>query len=80
MTIHKKAKDRIKSIGSLKEFNELLDSAVLSDEERQIMVLHYWKKKSLSFIADELGFSESCIKKKHHKILCLLDALMDDSN
>ena len=78
MTIHKKAKDRIKSIKSVKEFYDLLDSAVLSDEERQIMVLHYLDKKSLAFIADELGFSESCIKKKHHKILCLLDALMDD--
>ena len=42
---------------------------MLSEEEKQILWMHYKEEKSLLYIADTLGMSETTIKKKHRKIL-----------
>lgn len=60
---------KIKEISSVKDFNDLLDQVMLSEEERKIMELHYKGQKSLAYIADMLGMSEITVKKKHSKIL-----------
>lgn len=69
---HINTKKKIKSIYSVKTFEELLQSCVLTEEDKMIMRMIYLKGKSLSFIADELGFSESTIKRKHKTILSKL--------
>ena len=60
---------KLKNIVSVKEFYDLLDSTMLSEEERNIMIMYYKDKKSLSYIADIMGISEPCIKCKHDKLL-----------
>lgn len=44
---------------------ELLDSCTLSDEDKQIVKMYYLQNKSIGYIADILGYSESNIKKRH---------------
>lgn len=69
MTEHIETKHKLKEIHEVKKFNDLLDKVILTDEEKQILILHYLKEKDLGFIADELGYTVSAIKRKHGKIL-----------
>ena len=64
-----KTRNKLKQISSVRDFENLINSTMLSEEEKQILMLHYKDKKSLSYIADELGLSEISVKKKHSKIL-----------
>lgn len=73
---HINTKKKIKSIYSVKTFEELLQSCVLTEEDKTILRMIYLKGKPLSFIADELGFSESTIKRKHKTILSKLSKLI----
>lgn len=68
-TDHIKTRNRIKSIASITTFNELIDACTLSDEDKEILRLHYLKGKDFRYIGDTLGFSESTIKKRHRKAL-----------
>lgn len=65
----KRAKSTLKNISTVKDFETLLETVLLSEEEQKIVTLHYKEQKSLSYIADELGLSEVSVKKKHSKIL-----------
>ena len=69
MSEHIDTRKKVQGIASISSFNELLDQVILSDEEKQILVLHYIKGKDLRFIGDMLGYSESTIKRKHKKAL-----------
>lgn len=60
---------KIQEIHSVKTFEDLLESCMLTDVEKSILRLHYQQGKDLAFIGDELGFSESTIKRKHRQIL-----------
>lgn len=63
---------KLKGISSVDEFRSILERTMLSDEEKQILILYYKEKKSLAYIADELGMSETTVKRKHRKILMKL--------
>lgn len=69
MTTHIEMRKRLREISSREEFMQLLDSRVLSDEERRILMMHYLERKPLGYIADELGFSERTVKRYHHNAL-----------
>ena len=69
ITLHREIKRKITEISSTKTFNELIDSTILSSEEKAIIDDIYIKKLTLFAIAEKLGYSESGIKKKHSKIL-----------
>lgn len=69
MTEHIKTRHKLKDIPKISTLEELLDSCTLSDEDKEIIKLHYGKCKDLGYIADTLGYSESTIKKKHKRIL-----------
>lgn len=60
---------RSKDISSVKEFGDLMEQTMLSDEEKKILWMHYKEKKTLQCIADEIGLSEIAVKKKHRKML-----------
>lgn len=60
---------KIQEIHSVKTFEDLLESCMLTDVEKSILRLHYQQGKDLAFIGDELGFSELTIKRKHRQIL-----------
>lgn len=63
------AKDFVLNITSKSDFNDLLDSMLFSDEEKQIMTMIYVKGQDQTFAADMLGLSLSSVNKKHRKIL-----------
>lgn len=60
---------KLREITNVKDFENLLEQIMLSEEEKQILWMHYKEEKSLLYIADTLGMSETTIKKKHRKIL-----------
>ena len=47
----------------------ILESVILTDEEKYILQQHYLKGKNFACIADELGYAEITVNKKHCKIL-----------
>lgn len=76
MSTHTEIKHKLKQIPKISTFCELLDSCTLSDEDKEIIKLHYLQNKSLSYIADTLGYAESTIKKRHSKILKKLSKIL----
>lgn len=70
-----KTRNGLRSIGSVKDFETLLERTMLSEEEKEILRLHYRDQRTLSYIADSLGMSEASIKKKHKKILMKIGKL-----
>lgn len=76
MSDHVETRNKLKSIPRVSTLMELLDSCTLSDEDKEIIKMHYVQNKSLSYIADTLGYSESAIKKKHKKILCKFSKIL----
>lgn len=65
-------RSKLKQISSIEEFENILNGAMLSDEEKQLLELHYKEQKPLIYIADELGMSEATVKRKHRKLLMKL--------
>lgn len=65
----------LKSIGSVQDFESLLERTMLSEEEKNILRMHYHEQRTLSYIADNLGMSEASVKKKHKKILMKIGKL-----
>ena len=76
MSKHIDTRKKIKGIASVSSFASLIESATLSNIDKQIMTLHYLDEKDFQFIADTLGYSESTIKKRHRKILAKLSRLI----
>lgn len=73
---HVKTRNKIKDIASIKTFNDLIDSCVLSDEDKELLRLHYLHGKDFRYIGDMLGFSESTVKKRHRKALQKLNKVL----
>ena len=53
-------------VSSLKNLFELIP---LAEIDRRILELRYIKRHDFGFIADELGFSESTVKRRHKEVL-----------
>lgn len=75
-TEHIKTRTKIKEIASISSFNELLTASTLSDEDKEILRLHYLKDKDFRYIGDMFGYSESTIKKRHKKAIAKLSKLL----
>lgn len=69
MTEHIKTRSKLKEIPRVTTLMELLDECTLSDDDKQIIIMHYVQDKDFGFIADTLGFSRSAVEKRHRKIL-----------
>ena len=76
MSKHIETRRKIQNICDVNTFKDLLDSCILTDEDKKLLELHYLKGKDFRFIADELGFSESTIKHRHKKILSKLSKIL----
>lgn len=70
------ARNKLRNIILKTEFESLLEDYVLTDEDKELMRLHYLKGKDFRFIADALGYSEIAIKKRHAKILTKISKLI----
>lgn len=64
-----KTRNKLRDIGSVRDLESLINEVVLSEEEKQILMLHYREQKTLLYIADILGMSEATIKRKHKRLL-----------
>ena len=69
MTENVKTRKILKDIATIDTFNEIINAAMLTDEDRFILTEHYLKGKNFAYIADELGYAEITINKRHCKIL-----------
>lgn len=69
MTKHIKTRRQLKAIADLKSFNDILDNSTLTDEDKYIIKQHYLEGKNFAYIADDLGYAEITILKRHQKIL-----------
>lgn len=73
---HIKTRHKIKDIADITTFNELLDSCTLTDEDKEMLRMHYLQGKDFRYIGDMLGFAESTIKKRHRKALRKLSKIL----
>lgn len=69
MTEHIKTRQKVKDIGTPADFEKILSGVILSDVEQKIMRLHYLNEKSLMEIAENLGYSERTVKRRHKTAL-----------
>lgn len=69
MTDHVRNKHILQEIGRTSEFEALLTEATITDEDRELMRMFYLKGYNWGLIADTMGYSESCVRKRHKKIL-----------
>lgn len=76
LTSHIKTRNTLKEIPLVETFEALLNKSMISDEEKELMRLHYIQKKDFRFIGDTLGYIEASIKAKHRKILKKLNKLL----
>lgn len=76
MSEHIDTRKKLKGIASVSSFYSLINSATLSQTDKQILILHYIDEKDFRFIGDTLGYSESTIKKKHRRILAKLSKVL----
>ena len=75
MSANTETRNRLKSIPDIVSFDDLLERSTLSDLDKQILRLHYLKEKDFRYIAEELGYAEVTIKKRHIKALSKIQTL-----
>lgn len=66
---HIETRRKLKDIYDITTFHQLLEKVTISQEDKELMNLHYIENKDFRYIADCLGYSEATIKRKHRKIL-----------
>lgn len=76
MSDHIDTRRKLKEIPRKAYFDALLEQSTLSEEDKQILCLHYLEDKSLGYIADILGYAETTVKKRHRKALSKLNKLL----
>lgn len=76
MSEHIETRQKLKDIESRSYFNNLLESATLSEDEMLFMRMHYIENKDFRYIGDTLGYSETTMKRWHKKILRKLQKLI----
>ena len=70
-----KARKGLRNIETIRDFEEVLRTIMLSEEEKEILRLHYRDNKTLAYIADTIGMSEANVKKIHRKMLLKISKL-----
>lgn len=73
---HIKTRQKIQDIAEISSFNELLDACTLTDEDKELLRMHYLQGKDFRYIGDMLGFAESTVKKRHRKALQKLGKIL----
>lgn len=76
MTEHLETRAKLKNISDIRDFDHLLEISTLDDTDKEILRLHYLKNKGFAYIADQLGYAEITIKKRHHRALKKLNSIL----
>ena len=74
---HIETRQYLRRISDVAAFNEVINAVILSEQEKQLMQLHYIDKQDFRFIGDKLGLSESSVKRKHREILRTIERYID---
>lgn len=69
MTKHIETRRKLKEIPLVSDFEDLLNVCTLSDEDKNILRMHYLQNKDFRFIGDSMGYSERTIKARHKAAL-----------
>lgn len=69
MTAHIETRKKLKAIPLVADFEHILSLCTLSDEDKEILRLHYLHEKDFRFIGDKMGYSERTIKSRHKRAL-----------
>ena len=72
----KMARAYLKGLTTKAEFNAIVDRLFISETEKVILIGIYAENKSMSLLADELGYSMQTVKNLHRKILCKVSHLV----
>ncbi len=75
MSTHIDTRRKLKDIPEIQQFDDLLDRSTLSEEDKELLRLHYIKDKDFQYIGDAMGYAEVTIKKRHSKALKKLSKL-----
>lgn len=75
MSTHLDTRRKLKDIPDISRFDDLLERSTLTDEDKELLRLHYLKGKDFCYIGDLLGYAETTIKKRHIKALAKLSKL-----
>lgn len=76
-SISKNVRNKLKEIPTKKELEDLIDKLILSDDERNVILMHYRDKKPLSYIADIIGVTKSSVNKKHKSALLKISKIIE---
>lgn len=60
---------KLREISVKQDMLDLLDKVLLSEREREVIIMFYIDKKQMMDIADDIGVSEPTILKDHAKAL-----------
>lgn len=71
----REVRKRLKGISTVKQFEEMLNSILITEEEREILRLIYREQKPFSVVADEIGISERTLTRKHRKLLMKIGSM-----
>ena len=77
-SINKTTRNKLKEIPTKKELEDLVDKLIISDDERDVILMHYRDKKPLSYIADIIGITKSSVNKKHKSALLKISKIMEE--
>lgn len=69
-------RQKVRDVGNYSTLQEILNNSTLSELDKKIVIMHYVEEKNFGYIGDELGYSESGIKKRHKRILNKLGQLL----
>ena len=72
----KETKRKLKSIESLAKFNDILKDLMVSEDIKEMLVMHYIQCKPLSYISDNMGVSLVTVKRWHEEALEKLSKIM----
>ena len=76
MSEHIDTRKKIKDIADVSSFRKLINSAMLTSEDKHILELHYIAGFDFRLIGDALGYSESTIKRRHKKALAKIAKIL----
>ena len=74
---HIETRRKLQSLATVDEFSGIIDTAMLSRTDKDLLWLHYVEGKDLRYIGDTLGYSEQTIKNRHRKALKTIGYILD---
>ena len=69
MSEHVNRVHNIKNINTKSELQKLISNCAIDEIDEQILYLRYVKRKSLDYIADEIGLAYSTTSRRHREAL-----------